>query len=259
MNQNIYLQLEDGSIYKGCSFGAPLTTNITAEVVFTTAMTGYIETLTDPSYYGQMVIQTFPLIGNYGVTPSDFESKKIHMSAYIVCEYCSQPSNFRSRFDLDTFLKNNNIPGIYNIDTRALTKKIRSNGAMVGCLCTSPLSKIELASLTNWKINNAIENVSCPSLTRFYSSLPKHHVVLWDFGAKENILRSLLRLNCDVTIVAQKPKLSPYIETMRANIARALEADISQVSVKATTTEKMGYEGQGEGISAQSVCLLIPC
>lgn len=201
MNQNIYLQLEDGSIYKGCSFGAPLTTNITAEVVFTTAMTGYIETLTDPSYYGQMVIQTFPLIGNYGVTPSDFESKKIHMSAYIVCEYCSQPSNFRSRFDLDTFLKNNNIPGIYNIDTRALTKKIRSNGAMVGCLCTSPLSKIELASLTNWKINNAIENVSCPSLTRFYSSLPKHHVVLWDFGAKENILRSLLRLNCDVTIV----------------------------------------------------------
>ena len=201
MNQTIYLQLEDGSIYEGKSFGAPLISNVTAEVVFTTAMTGYIETLTDPSYYGQMVVQTFPLVGNYGVNPSDFESKQIHMSAYIVHEYCLEPSNFRSRFDLDTFLKNNHIPGIYNIDTRALTKKIRSKGVMVGCLCTSPLSESELTTLSDWKINDAVEHVTCSSPTHFYSSLPKHHVVLWDFGAKENILRSLLRLDCDVTVV----------------------------------------------------------
>lgn len=201
MNQKIFLQLEDGSIYEGNSFGAPLISNITAEVVFTTAMTGYIETLTDPSYYGQMVIQTFPLVGNYGVNLSDLESKKIHMSAYIVHEYCSNPSNFRSRFDLDTFLKDNHTPGIYHIDTRALTQKIRSKGVMAGCLCTSPLSENELAALSNLKINNAVEQVSCTSSKRFFSSLSKYHVVLWDFGAKENILRSLLRLDCDVTIV----------------------------------------------------------
>ena len=123
MKQKIYLQLEDGSIYEGYSFGAPLLHHVIAEVVFTTAMTGYVETLTDPSYSGQMVVQTFPLIGNYGVNTSDFESRKIYMSAYIVHEYCPTPSNFRSQFDLDFFLKQNNIPGIYGIDTRALTKK----------------------------------------------------------------------------------------------------------------------------------------
>lgn len=211
MKQKIYLQLEDGSIYEGYSFGAPLNSNVIAEVVFTTAMTGYVETLTDPSYYGQMVIQTFPLIGNYGACSTDFESKKIHMSAYIVHEYCQQPSNFRSQFDLDTFLKDNNIPGIYNIDTRALTKKIRSKGVMVGCLCTSPLSKAELSTLSNWRIDNAVEHVSCHSSKQFYTSLPKHHVVLWDFGAKENILRYLLRLDCDVTVV---PATATYEEIL---------------------------------------------
>ena len=201
MNKTIYLQLEDGSIYEGSSFGAPLTKNVIAEVVFTTAMTGYVETLTDPSYYGQMVVQTFPLIGNYGINPYNYESKKLHVSAYIVHEYRPNPSNFRSHIDLDTFLKENNIPGIYNIDTRALTKKIRSNGIMVGCLCTSPLSPIKLTALKDWKISESVNHVSTTSPKRFYSSLPKHHVVLWDFGAKENILRSLLHLNCDVTVV----------------------------------------------------------
>lgn len=111
MKQRIYLVLEDDSIYEGYSFGAPLEQNVVAEVVFTTAMTGYVETLTDPSYYGQMVVQTFPLMGNYGVNPTDFESAKIHMSGYIVHEYCTSPSNFRNQFDLDTFLKENNVPG----------------------------------------------------------------------------------------------------------------------------------------------------
>lgn len=201
MKQKIYLQLEDGSIYEGYSFGAPLQHNVIAEVVFTTAMTGYVETLTDPSYYGQMVIQTFPLIGNYGINPFDYESEKIHMSAYIVHEYCPTPSNFRSQFDLDFFLKKNNIPGIYHIDTRSLTKKIRAKGVMVGCLCSSPISRDELSSLSHWNINNAVTSVSCTSIIRHLTSLPKHHIVLWDFGAKENILRSLLRLDCDVTVV----------------------------------------------------------
>lgn len=201
MKQKIYLQLEDGSIYEGYSFGAPLLHHVIAEVVFTTAMTGYVETLTDPSYYGQMVVQTFPLIGNYGVNSSDFESRKIYMSAYIVHEYCPTPSNFRSQFDLDFFLKQNNIPGIYGIDTRALTKKIRSKGVLVGCLSTSLPAHMESAVLANWTIKDAVKNVSCTATKQHKVSLPKFHVVLWDFGAKENILRSLLRLDCDVTVV----------------------------------------------------------
>lgn len=211
MKQKIYLQLEDGSIYEGYSFGAPLLHNVIAEVVFTTTMTGYVETLTDPSYYGQMVVQTFPLIGNYGVNSSDFESKKIHMSAYIVHENCHAPSNFRSQFDLDSFLKQNHIPGIYGIDTRALTKKIRSNGVMVGCLSTSLPSRTESVVLTNWRIKDAVKNVSCTAAKQHKVSLPKFHVVLWDFGAKENILRSLLRLDCNVTVV---PSSATYEEIL---------------------------------------------
>ena len=105
MEQTVYLQLEDGTCLTGKHFGAPLKEDVIAEVVFTTAMTGYTETLTDPSYYGQMVVQTFPLIGNYGVNPKDFESKGIHMSAYITREWCPCPSNFRCQMDLDAFLK----------------------------------------------------------------------------------------------------------------------------------------------------------
>ena len=201
MSKKIYLQLEDGTIYEGRSFGAPLIKNVIAEIVFTTAMTGYVETLSDPSYYGQMLVQTFPLVGNYGVNPYDFESKKLHLSAYIVHEHCLNPSNFRNRFDLDKLLIENNIPGICNIDTRALTKKLRSNGVMIGCLCSSPLSPKEVTALKNWKITDAVKHVSTATATHYYSILPKYHVVLWDFGAKENILRSLLHLNCDVTVV----------------------------------------------------------
>ena len=125
MEQTVYLQLEDGTCLTGKHFGAPLKEDVIAEVVFTTAMTGYTETLTDPSYYGQMVVQTFPLIGNYGVNPKDFESKGIHMSAYITREWCPCPSNFRCQMDLDAFLKQQNVPGIYDLDTRYLTKLIR--------------------------------------------------------------------------------------------------------------------------------------
>ena len=166
MEQTVYLQLEDGTCLTGKHFGAPLKEDVIAEVVFTTAMTGYTETLTDPSYYGQMVVQTFPLIGNYGVNPKDFESKGIHMSAYITREWCPCPSNFRCQMDLDAFLKQQNVPGIYDLDTRYLTKLIRERGVMNG----------RLTSL-------------------------RHHVVLWDFGAKQNIIRKLHALNCDLTIV----------------------------------------------------------
>ena len=124
MSQKAYLILENGKAFEGVAFGAEK--EAVGELVFTTAMTGYLETLTDPSYYGQVVIQTFPLIGNYGVIPSDFESKHPALKAYIVRNRCQEPSNFRCEGLLDTFLNNEGIPGIYNLDTRAITRIVRS-------------------------------------------------------------------------------------------------------------------------------------
>ena len=201
MDDKIYLQLEDGTYFSGKSFGAPLTKDIIAEVVFTTAMTGYVETLTDPSYYGQMVVQTFPLIGNYGVMTSDFESKSIHMSAYITREWCQNPSNFRMEMDLDTLLKKEGIPGIYDIDTRALTKKIRQCGVMNGRLTKSLPEKAISATLSNWYIDCAVEQVSPTAPYEIPCGIEDYRVVLWDFGAKNNIARKLHANNCHITVV----------------------------------------------------------
>ncbi len=128
MSRAAYLVLENGTVFEGESFGAEKET--VGELVFTTAMTGYLETITDPSYYGQVIIQTFPLIGNYGVIPSDFESDSPALKGYIVREWCQAPSNFRSEGDLDTFLKKSGIPGVCGIDTRALTRIVREYGVM---------------------------------------------------------------------------------------------------------------------------------
>ena len=109
MEQTVYIVLENGTVFEGKNFGAPID-SVTGEMVFTTSMTGYLETLSDPSYWGQIVVQTFPLIGNYGVIPSDFESSALWPSAYIVREWCQSPSNFRSEGDLDTFFKEKGFP-----------------------------------------------------------------------------------------------------------------------------------------------------
>ena len=122
MSRAAYLILENGTVFEGKAFGAEKET--TGELVFTTAMTGYLETLTDPSYYGQVVIQTFPLIGNYGVIPADFESDSPSLKGYIVREWCQVPSNFRCEGDLDTFLKAHGVVGLYGVDTRALTRMV---------------------------------------------------------------------------------------------------------------------------------------
>lgn len=200
MEDLIYLELEDGTCFPGKSFGAKLTEDVVAEVVFTTAMTGYIETLTDPSYYGQMVLQTFPLIGNYGVNMMDLESKQIHMSAYIAREICESPSNYRCQFSLDEFLKRNKIPGIYDIDTRLLTKKIRTQGVMNARLTKTP-HRYDTDSLKKWSIQDAVFHVTCNHPYEVASGIKDYNVVLWDFGAKENIIRKLHQINCNVTVV----------------------------------------------------------
>ena len=166
--QTAYLILADGTVFEGKSIGA---TGMTiGETVFTTGMTGYIETLTDPSYYGQIVTQTFPLIGNYGVMPPDFESAKSWVRGYVVRELCDQPSNFRCEGTLSDFLKAQNIVGICGIDTRALTKRLRESGVMNGMIvsgeesCPSVTEDL-LKEIKFWP-KNFLTNISDPPKNR---------------------------------------------------------------------------------------------
>ncbi len=200
MESRAYLILENGKVFEGKSFGAKKET--TGELVFTTAMTGYLETLTDPSYYGQVVIQTFPLIGNYGVIPSDFESKKPALRAYIVRNRCQEPSNFRCEGVLDTFLKDNDIPGLYDIDTRSLTRIVREYGVM-NCKLTYSLENLErdLQEIKSYRVKEAVASTTLDKAEFFESESHKKKVVLMDFGAKANIRRELVKRGCDVTVV----------------------------------------------------------
>ena len=170
MSDKAFLILADGSVFEGKAIGARGKT--IGETVFTTGMTGYIETLTDPSYFGQIITQTFPLIGNYGLIPEDFESKKIWASGYIVREICEKPSNFRCSGDLDSFLKKQGIVGICGIDTRKLTKKLREAGVMNGMIVSGtetadmqaeknvmPNLIRHLEEIRAYKIENAVKSV----------------------------------------------------------------------------------------------------
>ncbi len=197
MERARYLILENGQVFKGRPFGA--SGQVTGEIVFTTSMTGYLETLTDPSYYGQMVVQTFPLIGNYGVIPADFEGEAPALKAYIVRTWCQEPSNFRSEEDLDTFLLRQNVVGLWDIDTRALVKIIREHGVMNAIISDDPaLGEQAMQQMRAYTIQNAVNSVSCPLTKTIHAEHPTKTVVLWDFGAKRNIARELNLRGCDV-------------------------------------------------------------
>ena len=200
MSRAAYLILENGTVFEGKAFGAEKET--TGELVFTTAMTGYLETLTDPSYYGQVVIQTFPLIGNYGVIPADFESDSPSLKGYIVREWCQVPSNFRCEGDLDTFLKESGIPGIYGIDTRALTRIVREYGVLNCKISYSPdVTKEKLDEIKNYVITEAVESTTIKEKEHFDAENGDLNVVLMDFGAKHNIGRELVKRGCNLTVV----------------------------------------------------------
>ncbi|MDO4188723.1 MAG: carbamoyl phosphate synthase small subunit [Lachnospiraceae bacterium] len=192
---NKYLILENGMTFKGEGFGAP--GDVTAEIVFTTAMTGYLETLTDKSYAGQAIVQTFPLIGNYGIIPEDVESNMIGTSAYIVREWCDHPSNFRSTRDLDTYLKSRGIVGLCKIDTRALTRVLREHGTMNGIITDNP-SKVDLSLVKSYKCENPVSHVSTKEM--YVEGTGSHKVALLDFGMKENICRCLTDRDCTVYV-----------------------------------------------------------
>ena len=210
-----FLILADGTVFEGKSIGAQGKT--IGETVFTTGMTGYLETLTDPSYFGQIVTQTFPLIGNYGVIPSDAESMQSWVRGYIVREICDLPNNFRCLKTLDEYLKEQNIVGICGIDTRALTKKLRESGVMNGMLLSGNEADAfsdevlidYIEEIKQYKIRLAVESVSISkknitnsnNLEKNKSNNKVKKVVLWDFGAKANIARELCKRGCEIITV----------------------------------------------------------
>lgn len=200
--QKAYLLLANGQVFEGKSFGVTGTT--IGEVVFATGMTGYQETLTDPSYYGQIAVQTFPLNGNYGTNSDDFESPQCWMKGYIVREWCEVPSNFRCEKTIDEFLKEHHVIGLYGVDTRQLTRIIRECGVMNGAITTEDVyAKKEelLAQIQAYEIKDAVKTVTTKEIKRYTVENPEHKVVMMDFGYKAHILRHLLNRNCNVTVV----------------------------------------------------------
>ena len=202
MSEKAYLLLANGQVFEGRSFGAKGT--VIGEVVFTTGLTGYQETLTDPSYYGQIVTQTFPLIGNYGVNSQDNESAKSYVSGYIVREWCNAPSNFRCEGNINDFLKEHNIIGINNIDTRCLTRTIREAGVMNGAITTEDVyaKKDELLEqIRAFSVRDAVKNVTNTETLTYEPEEKKYRVVLFDFGYKRNIRQELIKRGCEVIVV----------------------------------------------------------
>ena len=192
-----YLILQDGQVFEGVRFGAE--TDTVGELVFTTGMCGYVETLTDPSYAGQIVMQAYPLIGNYGIIREDFEGACC-VKGYVVREYCDTPSNFRTDCDLDTYLKEQGVPGLCGVDTRELTRIIREHGVMNAAICDE--IPADLSPVASYAITGVVEAVSCKEPDRYPAEGEEcFRVSLLDYGAKRNIVRELQKRGCTVTVL----------------------------------------------------------
>ena len=192
-----YLVLADGAVYEGEGFGA--SGEAIGELVFTTGMEGYLETLTDPSYAGQIIMQTFPLIGNYGVIEADFEGA-CHARGYVVRECCDAPSNFRSQGALDTYLKAQDVPGICGLDTRAITRRIRERGVVNAMICSEIPENLDF--LQEYAVRGVVEETTCKQVDVYPSAGEiKYRVALIDYGAKRNIVRELQKRGCEVTLL----------------------------------------------------------
>jgi carbamoyl-phosphate synthase small subunit len=198
------LALEDGRYFEGISFGAR--GERSGEIVFNTSMAGYQEILTDPSYKGQIVTMTYPLIGNYGVNEEDFESTEPHVEGFVVRECCRYPSNWRARKPLHEFLAEHDIPGIEGVDTRALTRHIREAGAMKATLSTEDLEVRSLVAKADASPGlvgrDLVKEVTCAEEYRVPASgQTRYHVVAFDFGIKQNILNNLSKRGCEIVVV----------------------------------------------------------
>jgi carbamoyl-phosphate synthase small subunit len=207
-----FLILEDGTVFTGTSIGS--TGEVISEIVFNTSMTGYLEVLTDPSYAGQAVVMTYPLIGNYGICQEDMESLKPWPDGYIVRELSRMPSNFRSEGTIQHFLKENKIPGISGIDTRALTKILREKGTMNGMITTNEGFDLDdvISRMKNYGVTGVVKATTCKESHVLPGNGKK--VALLDLGAKKNIARSLNERGCEVTVY---PALTKAEEILAAN------------------------------------------
>ncbi len=195
-----YLILENGNMFEGIALGAQGCT--TGELVFTTAMAGYGETLTDAAYSGQIIVQTFPLIGNYGVVDSEFNDKKSYIKGYVVRNCCDNPSNFRSTGTLEDYLKSQNIIGISGIDTRELTRIITKEGTMNAKIVCEPCDiEKELRDIAQYKVSDSLSQVSRKDITTIDIENAIKHVVIYDFGSIRNMDKLLLEKGCKITIV----------------------------------------------------------
>ena len=195
-----FLILEDGTVFTGTHIGAPK--EVISEIVFNTSMAGYLEVLTDPSYAGQAVCMTYPLIGNYGICRDDMESKKPWPDGFIVRELSRIPSNFRSDMTIQQFLEEGGVPGIAGIDTRALTRILREKGTMNGMITTDDNYHLEeiIPKLKAYTTGKVVERVTCAEKYQFSLNGAGLKVALLDLGAKDNIARSLAARGCDVTV-----------------------------------------------------------
>lgn len=204
MNKKAFLALEDGSIYHGYSFGA--SNDTFGEVVFCTSMVGYQEMLTDPSYAGQILVPTYPLIGNYGVNDYDLESADIQVRGFIVREQCTEPNHYLGQLTIHQYLQKCNTPGLYGVDTRAITRRLRSHGVMMGMISSNKSPHEALAELQKVPIYGSIDFVRQVTTSTRYQRLAegttsRYHVAVLDCGLKYNILRLLNQLGCDATVV----------------------------------------------------------
>ena len=193
--KKVYLTLQNGKVFQGYSFGAE--GEVLGELVFNTGMVGYIEALSDPANQGQILVQTFPLIGNYGMVSSDVESERAWVSAYVVREICEEPSNFRMEGKLEDYLKAQNIVGIYGVDTRELTKILREEGTMNAKISRKPLTEQELQSLVS--SNSTSCRYTQPTFENsVYRDGNTKALALWNFGAKNSTIEKFLSLGYNV-------------------------------------------------------------
>lgn len=195
-----FLVLADGTVFEGKSFGCDGT--VIGEVVFTTTMVGYQETLTDPNYYGQLITQTFPLIGNYGTNDEDYSSENFVAKGYIVREYCEEPSNFRCKYTIDDFMKKHGVIGLYDIDTRRLTKIIREKGVMNGMITNEEsFNKDEaLKKIASFEIGEAVAELSVKEKKEIKAENSKFNVAVVDFGNSKKTVDMLGKLGCNVML-----------------------------------------------------------
>lgn len=214
--ERAFLVLEDGSVYEGYSFGAAVAAH--GEVVFATSMTGYQEMLTDPSFAGQIVVPTYPMIGNYGINAQDFESKRIQVAGFVVREECRMPSHRLSEQTLDEYLRSEGVPGLAGIDTRALVRRLRVHGVMMGAIAESAeAAALRLKTIPRYDSVDYVKLVTAAEPYEWVGpggEISGPRIVVLDSGLKYNILRNLARLGCSLKVV---PCTLPASEILRLN------------------------------------------